>query len=117
MIANAQTTVGITVDDIKNQLAMFGDLRAQRIAFTEPTRAAAQQTFAIQNQALQAGINTTMVWIAENDGEVCNLCEPLDTLTQDEWPPEATDGPPRHVNCRCAIGLQLVESPIIEAGD
>ena len=117
VIANAQTTVGITADDIKNQLAMFGDLRAQRIAFTEPTRAAAQQTFAIQNQALQAGINTTMVWIAENDGEVCNLCEPLNTLTQDEWPPEATDGPPRHVNCRCAIGLQLVKSPIIEAGD
>jgi HK97 family phage portal protein len=114
VIANAQTTVGITVDDIKNQLAMFGDLRAQRIAFTEPTRAAAQQTFAIQNQALQAGINTTMVWIAENDSEVCNLCEPLNTLTQDEWPPEATDGPPRHVNCRCAIGLQLVKSPIVE---
>jgi len=114
VITNAQTTVGITVGDIRNQLAMFGELRAQRIAFTEPTRAAAQQTFAIQNQALQAGINTTMVWIAENDGEVCDLCEPLNTLTQVNWPPEATDGPPRHVNCRCAIGLQLVESIIVQ---
>lgn len=114
VIANAQTTVGITVDDIKNQLAMFGDLRAQRIAFTEPTRAAAQQTFAIQNQALQAGINTTMIWIAENDSTTCDICLPLDKLLQDQWPPEVSAGPPAHVNCRCAIGLQLVESPIVE---
>jgi HK97 family phage portal protein len=114
VIANAQTTIGITVDDIKNQLAMFGDLRAQRIAFTEPTRAAAQQTFAIQNQALQAGINTTMIWIAENDSTTCDICLPLDRLLQDQWPPEVSAGPPAHVNCRCAIGLQLVKSPIIE---
>lgn len=114
VITNAQTTVGITVDDIKNQLAMFGDLRAQRIAFTEPTRAAAQQTFAIQNQALQAGINTTMVWIAENDSTTCDICLPLDKLLQDAWPPEVSAGPPAHVNCRCAIGLQLVKSPIVE---
>ena len=93
---------------------MFGDLRAQRIAFTEPTRAAAQQTFAIQNQALQAGINTTMVWIAENDGTTCDICLPLDRLLQDQWPPEVSAGPPAHVNCRCAIGLQLVKSPIVE---
>jgi len=116
VITNAQTTVGITVDDIRNQLAMFGDLRAQRIAFTEPTRAAAQQTFAIQNQALNAGINTTMIWIAENDSTTCDVCLPLDRLLQNQWPPEFTDGPPAHVNCRCAIGLVLVESPIVDAG-
>ena len=115
VITNAQTTVGITVGDIRNQLAMFGDLRAQRIAFTEPTRAAAQQTFAIQNQALQAGINTTMIWIAENDSTTCDICIPLDRLLQNEWPPDVTDGPPAHVNCRCAIGLQLVESVIVQA--
>jgi hypothetical protein len=117
VITNAQTTVGITVGDIRNQLAMFGDLRAQRIAFTEPTRAAAQQTFAIQNQALQAGINTTMIWIAENDSTTCDVCLPLDRLLQNEWPVEVTAGPPAHVNCRCAIGLVLVESPIIEPGE
>jgi SPP1 gp7 family putative phage head morphogenesis protein len=116
VITNAQTTVGITVDDIRNQLAMFGDLRAQRIAFTEPTRAAAQQTFAIQNQALNAGINTTMIWIAENDSTTCDVCLPLDGLLQNQWPPEVTAGPPAHVNCRCAIGLVLVESPIVDAG-
>lgn len=116
VITNAQTTVGITVGDIRNQLAMFGDLRAQRIAFTEPTRAAAQQTFAIQNQALQAGINTTMIWIAENDSTTCDVCLPLDRLLQNEWPPDVTAGPPAHVNCRCAIGLVLVKSPIIESG-
>jgi hypothetical protein len=92
----------------------FGDLRAQRIAFTEPTRAAAQQTFAIQNQALQAGINTTMIWIAENDPTTCDICLPLDRLLQNEWPPDVTDGPPAHVNCRCAIGLQLIESVIVQ---
>jgi HK97 family phage portal protein len=117
VITNAQTTVGITVDDIKNQLAMFGDLRAQRIAFTEPTRAAAQQTFAIQNQATNAGINTTMIWIAENDSTTCNVCLPLDRLLQDQWPVEVTAGPPAHVNCRCAIGLVLIESPIVDAGE
>ena len=116
VITTAQTTVGITVDDIRNQLAMFGDLRAQRIAFTEPTRAAAQQTFAIQNQALNAGINTTMIWIAENDSTTCDVCLPLDKLLQNQWPVEVTAGPPAHVNCRCAIGLVLVESPIVDAG-
>jgi len=117
VITNAQTTVGITVDDIRNQLAMFGDLRAQRIAFTEPTRAAAQQTFAIQNQALQAGINTTMIWIAENDTTICDDCKDYDGLLQAQWPVEVTAGPPAHVNCRCAIALVLVESPIIGPGE
>ena len=116
VITTAQTTVGITVDDIRNQLAMFGDLRAQRIAFTEPTRAAAQQTFAIQNQALNAGINTTMIWIAENDTTICDDCKDYDGLLQAQWPVEVTAGPPAHVNCRCAIGLVLVESPIVDAG-
>ena len=116
VITTAQTTVGITVDDIRNQLAMFGDLRAQRIAFTEPTRAAAQQTFAIQNQALNAGINTTMIWIAENDTTICDDCKDYNGLLQAQWPVEVTAGPPAHVNCRCAIGLVLVESPIVDAG-
>lgn len=116
VITTAQTTVGITVDDIRNQLAMFGDLRAQRIAFTEPTRAAAQQTFAIQNQALNAGINTTMIWIAENDTTICDDCKDYNGLLQNQWPVEVTAGPPAHVNCRCAIGLVLVESPIVDAG-
>ena len=113
VIQSSLTTVGVTVDDIRSQLSAFGDLRAQRIAFTEPTRAAAQMTNTIQSNSANAGIPLERVWFTEGDGDnVCDECKGLNNLPESEWGPEYQDGPPAHVNCRCAIGLQLAQSAI-----
>lgn len=115
VIQSSLTTVGVTVDDIRAQLGAFGDLRAQRIAFTEPTRAAAQMTNTIQSNSANAGIPLERVWFSEGDGDnVCDECTALNNLPETEWGPEYQDGPPAHVNCRCAIGLQLAKSAITD---
>lgn len=115
VIQSSLTTVGVTVDDIRAQLGAFGDLRAQRIAFTEPTRAAAQMTNTIQSNSANAGIPLERVWFTEGDGDnVCDECKSLNDKPETEWGPEYQDGPPAHVNCRCAIGLQLAQSAITD---
>lgn len=115
VIQSSLTTVGVTVDDIRAQLGAFGDLRAQRIAFTEPTRAAAQMTNTIQSNSANAGIPLERVWFSEGDGDnVCDECKSLNDKPETEWGPEYQDGPPAHVNCRCAIGLQLAKSAITD---
>jgi HK97 family phage portal protein len=115
VIQSSLTTVGVTVDDIRSQLSAFGDLRAQRIAFTEPTRAAAQMTNTIQSNSASAGIPLERVWFTEGDGDnVCDECIKLNNKPETEWGPEYMDGPPAHVNCRCAIGLQLAQSAITD---
>lgn len=115
VIQSSLTTVGVTVDDIRAQLGAFGDLRAQRIAFTEPTRAAAQMTNTIQSNSANAGIPLERVWFTEGDGDnVCDECKSLNDKPETEWGPEYQDGPPAHVNCRCAIGLQLAKSAITD---
>ena len=117
VVQQAQSTVGYTTDDIRNALSMFGDLRAQRIAFTEPTRAAAQQMNALQQLATQRGINTQRVWRIINDLEVCDECIDLDGTNETEWSAKYPDGPPAHVNCRCVIILQLMPSlPEVDNG-
>ena len=113
VIQRSMVTVGVTVEDITAELSQFGQLRAQRIAFTEPTRAAAQMTNTIQRNSASAGIPLERVWFTEGDGDqVCDECKGLDGKPESEWDPEYIDGPPAHVNCRCAIGLQLQRSQI-----
>jgi len=110
VVQQAQTTVGYTTDDIRNALSMFGDLRAQRIAFTEPTRASAQQMNALQQVATNRGVMTQRVWRNIADFEVCDECIEYDGDTEADgtWAIKYPDGPPAHVNCRCIITLQLM---------
>ena len=82
VVQQAQTTVGYTTDDIRNALSMFGDLRAQRIAFTEPTRASAQQMNALQQVATNRGVMTQRVWRNIADFEVCDECIEYDGDTE-----------------------------------
>ena len=114
VIANAMVNTGMTAEDIKTQLSMFGQLRATRIAFTEPTRAASQQTLTIRNQALANGIQVTRIWNTEKDRIVCDMCKELDGLYEDQWASvysgdqDITQGAPAHVNCRCDTGLEYI---------
>lgn len=108
VILQAQTTPGITTDDIREKLSMFGELRAQRIAFTEPTRAAAQQMNTLQGIAQSAGVLTVRVWNTINEGDICDECIELDGTDETMWGVQYPSGPPAHVNCRCVLGLKLV---------
>lgn len=114
VIANAMVNTGMTAEDIKTQLSMFGQLRATRIAFTEPTRAASQQTLTIRNQALANGIQVTRIWNTEKDRIVCDMCRELDGLYEDQWAAvysgdqDISQGAPAHVNCRCDTGLEYI---------
>jgi len=116
VIANTMVSPGTTQADIMQQLSMFGQLRASRIAFTEPTRAASQQTLQVRDLARANGISVTRYWNTEKDRIVCQMCRELDGLPEEEWQAvysgeqDITQGAPAHVNCRCDTGLEYVDS-------
>lgn len=116
VIANTMVTPGTTATDIMQQLSMFGQLRASRIAFTEPTRAASQQTMQVRDLAQSNGISVVRIWNTEKDRKVCDICIALDGLTDDLWASvytgdqDISQGAPAHVNCRCDTGLEYVDS-------
>jgi hypothetical protein len=107
-------TPGTGQTDVMQSLSMFGQLRASRIAFTEPTRAASQQTLQIYNNARSAGISVVRIWNTEKDRKVCEMCQQLDGLTDDLWASvytgdqDISQGAPAHVNCRCDTGIDYV---------
>lgn len=114
VIADYMVTPGTGQTDVMQQLSMFGQLRASRIAFTEPTRAASQQTLQIYNNARSAGIGVVRIWNTEKDRKVCDMCKELDGLTDDLWASvysgdqDISQGAPAHVNCRCDTGIDYV---------
>ena len=116
VIANTMVSPGTTATDIMQQLSMFGQLRASRIAFTEPTRAASQQTMQVRDLARANGISVVRIWNTEKDRRVCDQCIALDGLTDDLWASvysgdqDISQGAPAHVNCRCDTGLEYVDS-------
>jgi HK97 family phage portal protein len=116
VIANTMVTPGTTATDIMQQLSMFGQLRASRIAFTEPTRAASQQTMQVRDLARSNGIGVVRIWNTEKDRRVCDMCQALDGLTDDLWESvysgdqDISQGAPAHVNCRCDTGLEYVDT-------
>jgi len=114
VIADYMVTPGTGQTDVMQSLSMFGQLRASRIAFTEPTRAASQQTLQILNNARSAGISVVRIWNTEKDRKVCEMCQQLDGLTDDLWASvysgdqDISQGAPAHVNCRCDTGIDYV---------
>jgi len=116
VIETTMVTPGTTATDIMQQLSMFGQLRASRIAFTEPTRAASQQTLQVRDLARSNGISVVRIWNTEKDRRVCQMCADLDGLTDDLWASvytgdqDISQGAPAHVNCRCDTGLEYVDS-------
>jgi len=93
-------TPGMTIGDLRRELApAFGERRAQTIAVTETTRAFEEGTREVQRELARMGIRRVREWHTAMDERVCELCGPLNGLTEDEW--VDTDGPPRHPNCRC----------------
>lgn len=91
-------------------------LRALTIARTELATAASEGQHRLWVAAVDGGLldrdRMVRVWIAAVDERLEELCEALDGETAPLDGPfsDGTFNTPRHVNCRCAIGLQRAEA-------
>lgn len=105
-LATARQTPGLTLGALAETLApVFGADRADLIATTELTRAAAQATAASQTYLAGRGVATRQVWRSANDERACPVCGPRNGQPQgDGW----DEPPPAHPRCRCFVTLDLV---------
>lgn len=106
-VATYAETPGMTRAQLSAMLqGAFGARRAETIAITEATRAAAQGAALVQDHLATFGLTFVRVWRTVQQ-DVCPLCEPLDGQAEgDGW----TEGPPAHPRCRCAITLKEVKA-------
>ena len=94
----------MTIQDLAERLyRYYSPVRAQMIAITETTRAAAQgelETIAKLHE--QYGLEFEAVWQTANDERVCIICGPKHgkVITDGEYPPA-------HPNCRCWVNHRL----------
>lgn len=98
-------TPGMTREQLETLLRpAFGPVRAEAIAVTEPTRAAAQGTLMYKSYLSDMSIETEQIWRTSSD-EIsgrCELCGPRNGKVTDEVPPA-------HPRCRCRITLRIVK--------
>ncbi len=85
--------------------AIYGPRRANTIAITEVTRAAAEGQAWVARQLGQAGVTMIPIWETRLDEFVCPVCGPRhDTAQGTGW----FMLPPAHPNCRCGVRYQYV---------
>lgn len=100
----------MTIGDLVDALApAFGEARAESIAVTEVTRAAAAGMGAFKDEAEKLGVRLERVNNTNYDDLVCPICEPLNGAPESEW--EDPQGPPWHPRCRCFITFKVVSRP------
>ena len=103
-VSNFADKPGFTLGDVMDQLP-FDDMRAQRIAITEITRAYAESN-QIAGEQLEkefGDVPVVKVWFTNNDDRVCPKCFPLDgkeVAIKDEFS-SGISNPPAHTSCRC----------------
>jgi hypothetical protein len=100
-------TPGMTIGDLADAIAPhFGEMRAERIAITETTRAYAEGEIMAGEQLRQEwpDVKVIKIWMTNMDDLVCPICAPLDgmevELGQDF---DGIDQPPAHPGCRCFL--------------
>jgi len=106
-VANWIDTPGLTIGDLRRTLEpAFGEMRAQRIAVTETTRAFAEGQKLVQADLARGGLGLVREWRTSMDERVCLICGALeDRRETDGW--DGYDGPPSHPGCRCWTVLAL----------
>lgn len=94
-----------TVADLKKSLqSTFGAVRAEAIAVTEATRAAAEGQLEIVAQLRAQGVEMEVIWETAMDELTCPICSPLQGKVQGiDW----ADPPPAHVRCRCWLNSRF----------
>lgn len=94
-----------TIQDLERSISpLFGPVRAEMIAVTETTRAAAEGEAVFEDELRKLGLDTVQIWQTSNDDIVCPICEPLNLLQRGQgW----NEPPPAHVNCRCWLTTEV----------
>jgi hypothetical protein len=94
-----------SISDLKKSIqSVLGPVRAETIAITESTLAAAEGELETVRQLTAQGANVTVIWETSADEAVCPICGPLQgTERGDGW----TDPPPAHVRCRCWLNFKF----------
>lgn len=127
------TTPGMVRQQLEDLLApTFGETRAESIAVTEVTRAAAAGVNEDKKLLAQEGLSFARVWNTRNDERTCVICGPLNGMGEDEPVPghpdpdiamkgwgageRTKDGPPAHPRCRCFHSLKYVGPPPAKGG-
>ncbi len=104
-----------TIGDLEKQLSrmhdrfggIFGPKRAEGIAVTEITRAAAEGERATVRELKKEGIEMMEVWQTNNDELVCPTCGPRHGKKENtNWTRD--QGPPAHPRCRCWVNHELL---------
>ncbi len=106
-VVSFSETPGMTIGDLRRALEpAFGEVRAQRIAVTETTRAFAAGQRIVQRELERGGLRLERVWRTSMDELVCPICGALEDKRESQgW--AGYDGPPAHPNCRCWTVLAL----------
>lgn len=115
---------GLTRGELEGQLAgLFGPVRAEMIAVTEVTRAAAEGQQGLVSEVAAQGIEMVDAWSTRNDELVCPICGPLHGRDADGydagrvpyWIHPVTGvrygKPPAHPRCRCNDNWRLPDTP------
>ena len=94
---------GQTIGQLTGRLGrIYSPIRAEMIAITEVTRAAAEGEREIAAELAKDGIKMVEVWETRNDELVCPICGPRHGKKEGtNW--TKNDGPPAHPRCRCNI--------------
>ena len=106
----------LTEDYAKRQLTYRSRVIAQN-ELQEAVNAGQRETW---EQAKEQGVvnaaETRKQWIVTPDDRLCEICEPMDAvevgLDEQFYVPgtdEYIDGPPSHINCRCALTMIFAE--------
>jgi hypothetical protein len=102
-----------TIGDLQRSIShLFGPTRAEMIAVTEVTRAAAEGEYQIAKDLRSQGVDMIAFWVTNADEIVCPICRPLndrqasglDVLGKPYWiHPESGNQyqHPAHPRCRC----------------
>jgi SPP1 gp7 family putative phage head morphogenesis protein len=95
--------------DLRGRLGrIYSPVRAEMIAVTEVTRAAAEGERATVREIEKEGIRMVEVWQTNNDSLVCPICGPRHgKKVGDGW--SKNDGPPAHPRCRCWLTHTFTE--------
>jgi hypothetical protein len=98
---------GLTMGDLRGRLGrIFSPVRADMIAQTEVTRAAAEGEREVVAEIAKEGIRMVEVWQTSNDELVCPICGPRHgKKVGDGW--TRNQGPPAHPRCRCWINHEF----------
>lgn len=115
---------GLTRGELEERIAgLFGPVRAEMIAVTEVTRAAAEGQQGLVTEVAAEGIEMIDTWATRNDELVCPICGPLHGRDADGydagrvpyWIHPVTGlrygKPPAHPRCRCGDNWRLPDTP------